>query len=88
MPAVQNSVDELMLITRNIQQLITNLENESQRSLTEWEGSVEQFYRQKKLEWDNAANAMAAAAGKAGAQLGTINLSYHTAEKNGTNLWS
>lgn len=87
MQQVDNSVQELQAITQNIVRLITDLENESERSLTEWEGSVQQTYRQKKVQWDAAAAEMSAAANKASQSLGQINTSYSTTEQKGTSMW-
>jgi uncharacterized protein YukE len=88
MTAVDASQQDLMTATRNIQQLITDLETEARTSLNQWEGSVRDFYYQKKAEWDAAAAKMAEAAGKAGVQLGQINGNYNQAERYGTSLWS
>mgnify|MGYP001083479932 FL=1 len=88
MPSVQSSVEELMTITRNIQQLISDLESRSESSLAEWEGTVRDTYRAKKQVWDRAAEEMSQAAAKASAQLSQINERYGTAERKGQSLWS
>jgi WXG100 family type VII secretion target len=88
MGAVNVSQEELMQCTQRIQQHIQELEREANTSLNQWEGSVREFYHQKKREWDAAAAQMVQAASKAGVQLGHINSNYNQAERYGTNLWS
>jgi uncharacterized protein YukE len=87
MPQVAPCQEELNAAHKAIVEAINNLETTTESSLQEWEGSVRDIYRQQKLKWDAATEAMAAAMGKASQALGQINESYNHAEKTGTSMW-
>jgi len=87
LPRITNSAQELIAITNKIESTITTLENNAETTLAEWEGAVRDTYKQKKLEWDNAAKQMAAAAKRAGANLDHIGQEYVAMENNGVSMW-
>jgi len=87
LPQITNSAEELIQITQKIQETITDLETQAESSLQTWEGQVRETYHQKKRIWDNAANEMAAAARRAGVNLGQIGQEYISQETRGTNMW-
>ncbi len=82
-----NCEQELHQSHQKIMSTINDLEQQTQSSLQEWEGSVQEIYRQTKLQWDQATAAMAEAAGKAGRSLEQIRVEYVGAEKAGTALY-
>lgn len=84
---IANCEQELHQSHQRIIESINNLEQETQSSLQEWEGSVQEIYRQTKLQWDQATAAMAEAVGKAGRSLEQIRVEYQNAEKAGVALY-
>ncbi|MCX4428687.1 WXG100 family type VII secretion target [Streptomyces mirabilis] len=78
---------EMDTITKNIQEMIRNLDDSSKQRLAEWSSDARQTYNVAKAKWDAAAEVMQVQAQKATASLGTITEHYVHGEKYGMNLW-
>jgi uncharacterized protein YukE len=89
MSNVQAVADEMASIANYIQEMLTDLDNETQKHLAEWQDSAaEGAYRTAKKKWDNAAANMVLQAQKAQANLSSINDNYALAEYQGLGLWT
>jgi WXG100 family type VII secretion target len=78
---------EMDTITKNIQQMISNLDDSSKQRLAEWSSDARETYNIAKAQWDAAAEAMQQQSRAATAALGTITEHYVHGEKYGVNLW-
>ncbi|MGW1561915.1 WXG100 family type VII secretion target [Streptomyces sp. NPDC002144] len=78
---------EMQTITKNVQEMIRNLDDSSKQRLAEWSSDARQIYNVAKAKWDAAAEEMQRQAGIATSSLGTITDHYVHGEKYGVNLW-
>ncbi|MGW2637359.1 WXG100 family type VII secretion target [Streptomyces sp. NPDC001348] len=78
---------EMQTITKNLQEMISNLDDSSKQRLHEWSSDARQTYNAAKAKWDAAAEEMQRQAGMATSSLGTITEHYVHGEKYGVNLW-
>ncbi|MEU8718385.1 WXG100 family type VII secretion target [Streptomyces sp. NPDC048663] len=78
---------EMQTITKNLRQMISNLDDSSKQRLAEWDSDARQTYNIAKAKWDRAAEAMEQQAAVATSSLGTITEHYMHGEKYGVNLW-
>ncbi|MFI9274616.1 WXG100 family type VII secretion target [Kitasatospora sp. NPDC052896] len=87
MAEVNTIVDEMASITRQIQQMVADLDSQSTINLQEWTADSKDLYTQVRAQWDNAATDMTDKANMAVQMLGTINEYYYNGERAGSQLW-
>jgi WXG100 family type VII secretion target len=83
----EGTCSDMSTITSNIQNMLTDLEQEVQGSLQEWTSDARDAYNVSKAKWDAAAAKMPEALGRAQNALTEISSGYSQVERAGGNMW-
>ena len=90
-PLAEATVQNMGVITNDIQTELTTLDENVQRRFVEgdipWDSDTQLTYRQAQIEWNTAAEQLPPALAKAQAGLSEIIAEYHRGETQGTALW-
>jgi WXG100 family type VII secretion target len=78
---------EMESITKQIQQTLADLDDESKQRLAEWTTDARDAYNRAKAKWDAAAADMQRQALAAQVALGQIGDSYRGGESTGLQIW-
>ncbi|MDT7726520.1 MAG: hypothetical protein QOI21_3096 [Actinomycetota bacterium] len=79
--------DDMAAITKNIQNMLTDLDSQVRGSLQEWTSDARESYDASKLKWDAAAAKMPEALGRAEMALAEISNGYLQVEHTGAGMW-
>jgi WXG100 family type VII secretion target len=86
-PQAQNTNAAMNNATRQLQEILENLDSEVRTSLARWESDARDAYNISKAKWTAAANRMPLILASGATALGNVNETLTGAEKFGRNLW-
>jgi WXG100 family type VII secretion target len=78
---------ELSRRTNEIRSLLSDLERVSEATLASWDGTARDAYARAKVEWNSAANAMAAMIANRSTTLNNINQNYQAQDRSAAGLF-
>lgn len=81
-------LDNMGQINTGIKTMLTDLESNVERSLSEWTGDAQTQYWDAKRQWNQAADKMPECLQRARQAFGEIAQGYNGAERQGAEMWS
>lgn len=87
MSNVQEVASEMNSDSQQIQNMLTDLNQQVQTNLSQWSSSARDAYNIAQAKWNAAAQDMSIQAARASASLSSINDNYANAEYQGLGLW-